>query len=174
MAMTVPVRTALQPIETPYRGYRFRSQPEARWAVFFDAAGIKWSYEDQSYKLNGRGYLPDFWLPQLETFVETKSDDEACKQALPMLRALVAATGHQEKTWIAREFWEQCPFCSSIHLGGFYSDLCNRVPCLAPLRRLAQLRKRGRYDLCCCVVACYEVNRPRRGPIPDAAGGIVE
>jgi hypothetical protein len=29
-------------------------------------------------------------------------------------------------------------------------------------------------DLCCCVVACYEVNRPRQGPIPDAAGGIVE
>jgi hypothetical protein len=29
-------------------------------------------------------------------------------------------------------------------------------------------------DLCCCVVACYEMNRPRQGPIPDAAGGIVE
>ena len=28
----------IRPIETEYRGYRFRSRFEARWAVFFDAA----------------------------------------------------------------------------------------------------------------------------------------
>ena len=29
-------------IETEYKGYRFRYRLEARWAVFFDACGVKW------------------------------------------------------------------------------------------------------------------------------------
>ena len=29
-------------IETKYKGFRFRSRLEARWAVFFDALGIEW------------------------------------------------------------------------------------------------------------------------------------
>jgi hypothetical protein len=43
----------IKPIETLYRGYRFRSRLEARWAVFFDAAGIRWRYEEQGYDLRG-------------------------------------------------------------------------------------------------------------------------
>ena len=35
----------LKAIETEYKGYRFRSRLEARWAVFFDACGVKWEYE---------------------------------------------------------------------------------------------------------------------------------
>lgn len=29
-------------VETVYKGYRFRSRLEARWAIFFDSLGIKW------------------------------------------------------------------------------------------------------------------------------------
>lgn len=59
--MTTPTIPA---IETEYAGHRFRSRLEARWAVFFDAMGIKWIYEPQGYELgNGQKYLPDFWLP---------------------------------------------------------------------------------------------------------------
>jgi len=36
---------------------------EARWAVFFDALGIKYEYEAEGYDLGGVWYLPDFWLP---------------------------------------------------------------------------------------------------------------
>lgn len=58
------LQTKIQPIETIYRGYRFRSRLEARWAVFFDALGIEWEYEPEGYKLSdGTWYLPDFWLP---------------------------------------------------------------------------------------------------------------
>lgn len=32
----------IKAIETYYKGYMFRSRLEARWAVFFDASGIKW------------------------------------------------------------------------------------------------------------------------------------
>ena len=34
-----------KPIETTYNGVRLRSRLEARWAVFFDALGVKWLYE---------------------------------------------------------------------------------------------------------------------------------
>jgi len=47
-------------IETKYKGYRFRSRLEARWAVFFDACGYKWEYEPEGFDLDGSYYLPDF------------------------------------------------------------------------------------------------------------------
>ena len=54
----------IKPIETQYKGYRFRSRLEARWAVFFDALNQKWEYEKEGYELeDGSKYLPDFWLP---------------------------------------------------------------------------------------------------------------
>lgn len=54
----------IKPIETIYNGYRFRSRLEARWAVFFDAAGIAYEYEPEGYTLrDGTRYLPDFYLP---------------------------------------------------------------------------------------------------------------
>ena len=37
----------VKPIETVYKGYRFRSRLEARWAVFFDALDIEWYYEPE-------------------------------------------------------------------------------------------------------------------------------
>lgn len=51
----------IKPIETIYKGYRFRSRLEARWAVFFDALGVEWEYEPEGFNLpSGRKYLPDF------------------------------------------------------------------------------------------------------------------
>lgn len=60
-------------IETVYNGYRFRSRLEARWAVFFDALGVAWEYEKEGFDLGKYGwYLPDFWLPAFDCFVEVK------------------------------------------------------------------------------------------------------
>ena len=54
---------AITAIPTEYKGYRFRSRLEARWAVFFDACGVKWEYEPEGFALpNGQFYLPDFLL----------------------------------------------------------------------------------------------------------------
>lgn len=53
----------MKAIETIYNGYKFRSRLEARWAVFFDAAGIKYEYEPEGFDLgDGCLYLPDFYL----------------------------------------------------------------------------------------------------------------
>ena len=49
-------------IQTTYKGYRFRSRLEARWAIFFDLSGMRWEYEVEPIKVNGEAYLPDFKL----------------------------------------------------------------------------------------------------------------
>jgi hypothetical protein len=53
----------LTPRPTTVYGCNFRSQLEARWAVFFTYAGIPWQYEPRLLPLpDGRNYLPDFLL----------------------------------------------------------------------------------------------------------------
>lgn len=78
-------------IQTAYRGYKFRSRLEARWAVFFDALGVKWDYEPEGFKFEENKwckmgetfYLPDFYIPDLAMYVEIKpydlSDEEIYK-----------------------------------------------------------------------------------------------
>lgn len=67
-------------IQTEYAGHLFRSRLEARWAVFFDHAGIKWQYEFQGYECKGHRYLPDFYLPDSNDFVEVKGDPEGLQK----------------------------------------------------------------------------------------------
>lgn len=63
----------IKAIETHYKGYRFRSRLEARWAMFFDGLGVQYEYEMEGYDLGKAGwYLPDFWLPQQRVIVEIK------------------------------------------------------------------------------------------------------
>jgi hypothetical protein len=68
-------------IPTEYRGITFRSKLEASWAEFFDDYDISWVYETVGYDLPLRigkhsddtiRYLPDFYLPDLESFFEVK------------------------------------------------------------------------------------------------------
>lgn len=81
----------IKPIETAYKGYKFRSRLEARWAVFFDTAGIKYEYESEGYETESGGrYLPDFYLPDFDLHVEVKRDTndgidevmEKCEKAI--------------------------------------------------------------------------------------------
>lgn len=62
-----------KPIQTRYKGCKFRSRLEARWAVFFDAMAIEWEYEKEGYELPSGNYLPDFWLPQVSMWAEVKA-----------------------------------------------------------------------------------------------------
>ena len=66
---------ALRAIETRYKGCRFRSRLEARWAVFFDSLEMPWVYEKEGFDLgDGVWYLPDFWLPKEECWFEVKGE----------------------------------------------------------------------------------------------------
>jgi hypothetical protein len=67
----------MKAIETRYKGYRFRSRLEARWAVFFDAINLTWEYEPEGVVVgDGQRYLPDFHLPDfggtIDLWVEIK------------------------------------------------------------------------------------------------------
>lgn len=69
MTRNSPIRA----ITTRYAGCAFRSRLEARWAVYFDHLDIKWDYEPEGFELgNGLRYLPDFWLPEFQLWVEIK------------------------------------------------------------------------------------------------------
>src|SRR6267143_803350 len=59
-------------IETIHSGYKFRSRLEARWSVFFETLGIEYRYEPEGFDLNGTWYLPDFYLPKLDHWIEIK------------------------------------------------------------------------------------------------------
>jgi hypothetical protein len=56
-------------IPTYYKGTRFRSRLEAKWACFFDLIGWNWEYEP----FDLAGYIPDFLiLGRAEMTVEVK------------------------------------------------------------------------------------------------------
>jgi len=67
-------------IPTEYKGYRFRSRTEARWAVFLDSAGEPWEYEKQGYDLPTRKYLPDFWLQDMNCWLEIKGEKPTAEE----------------------------------------------------------------------------------------------
>lgn len=81
-------------IETYFDGWRFRSRTEARWAVFFKTAGIPFEYELEGFNLGGIRYLPDFWLPEQNCWVEIKPDrQEQNTDAEERARRLAKETG---------------------------------------------------------------------------------
>ena len=76
--------TTITAIPTIYAGIQFRSRLEARWAVFMDALGVKWEYEPEGFTDGTLCYLPDFWLPNQNCYLEIKPDGpwyEDCKKA---------------------------------------------------------------------------------------------
>lgn len=83
----------LKAIETVYNGYRFRSRLEARWAVFLDTLKIPYEYEKEGYELPSGWYLPDFWLPSLNLWMEVKPTDPSDLEQRKC-HELTKASGH--------------------------------------------------------------------------------
>jgi hypothetical protein len=78
-----------------WRGRRFRSRTEARWAVFFDHLKVGCQYEPEGIALpDGRRYLPDFLVAGsivLEVKPPLAECDERDASSRDRLQALVAA-----------------------------------------------------------------------------------
>lgn len=63
----------IEPVPRDYRGTEFRSSLEANWAATLDSLSIEWEYEPKTFTLpSGEGYLPDFYLPKVGTWIEVK------------------------------------------------------------------------------------------------------
>lgn len=86
---------AIKAIPATYNGVQFRSRTEARWAVFFDALGVRWEYEHEGYQLPSGWYLPDFWLPEVSggMFAEIKPRRAPSERETKAIKELAAATG---------------------------------------------------------------------------------
>src|SRR5690606_22892638 len=71
--ITGGVKLALEAVPTYYHGTWFRSRLEADWAATLDQYGIAWTYEPETITLpSGKTYVPDFWLPDHDTWLEVK------------------------------------------------------------------------------------------------------
>lgn len=62
----------IKALDTFYNGYLFRSRLEAKWAVFFDALGWRYEYENKDFNLPSGRYLPDFYFPEIGVYAEVK------------------------------------------------------------------------------------------------------
>lgn len=71
--ITGGVKLALEAVPTYYHGTWFRSRLEADWAATLDQYRIAWTYEPETITLpSGKTYVPDFWLPDHDTWLEVK------------------------------------------------------------------------------------------------------
>ena len=67
----------MKAIQTEYKGILFRSRLEARWAILFDSFYLKWVYEPDCFLLsNNQKYTPDFYLSDLDLYIEIKPNFE--------------------------------------------------------------------------------------------------
>lgn len=98
-------------IPTTYKGVRFRSRLEARWAAFFDLASWPWLYEP----IDLDGYIPDFVVERRgrpKRLVEVKPALEVGELALPSLKIMASGWDGVATVVGARLFRER-----DLHLG---------------------------------------------------------
>ena len=83
-------------IETTYRGYKFRSRLEAKWACVFDQFGWQWEYEP----IDLNGYIPDFVLlwPHGQTLCEVKP--AMTRDELNLAQPKIEASGWEHEAMI--------------------------------------------------------------------------
>jgi hypothetical protein len=94
--------TGIRPIETQYKGYRFRSRLEARWAVFFDALGLPWEYEPEGFETPAGRYLPDFRVTSPDGFVvyvEVRPTNELEIRVHALNEVLAGTRAHCQFVW---------------------------------------------------------------------------
>ena len=101
----------IKAIETKYKGYRFRSRLEARWAVFFETAGYEWVYEPEGFDLGGGDYyLPDFFVrspyARRYSYVEIKpgQDFSPVRKGMPVY---LAGAVSMPRAWCDEETGEE-------------------------------------------------------------------
>ncbi len=70
-------------IPTFYEGYVFRSRLEVWWAYTLDEVEVPWLYEYKVFETPKGAYLPDFYLPEQDIWLEIKplrpNEDEVAK-----------------------------------------------------------------------------------------------
>lgn len=55
-----------------YNNIYFRSSYEMAYAKYLDSKNIKWKYEEITFNLGYTTYIPDFYLPKINEYIEIK------------------------------------------------------------------------------------------------------
>ena len=63
-----------------YKSIYMRSQLEIQCASVLDSFNIKWIYEPERFKLKDCTYLPDFYLPEFNIYLEVKGQDQGLEK----------------------------------------------------------------------------------------------
>jgi hypothetical protein len=121
----------MKAIETTYSGIRFRSKTEAKWALFMDIIGCKWIYEPEGYDLgDGIFYCPDFYLPDVDAFLEIKPITGGFPSPT---KQLAAQSGKRVVTMLGEPFFyqrdEDAGICHQLGLQNYGENWCSPDEC---------------------------------------------
>lgn len=111
--------TKIAAIPTTYKNVRFRSRLESNWARWLDDQEIVWSYEPEGFKIGGVWYLPDFYLPEINTIIEVKGVIQGLEKAYALFEAIQKLNYNEAiKEWYRldakeRKDWYQAHFAES-------------------------------------------------------------
>ena len=149
----------IKPKTTNYGEILYRSRIEAKWAVFFDSLGVEYEYEPYYEEVGTDhvtyNYLPDFYLPNQEIFLEIKPGIPVelekrkaafwCKdiQDIIILFNINPPTDKLENGWLFHfpnikkipiimkyYWWGECPKCGHIDIAEYaYITSCG---CFSP------------------------------------------
>jgi hypothetical protein len=71
-AIATTLNRGIKTIPTYFNGIKFRSRLEASYAKALLDLGMLYAYEPEGYEIDGTFYLPDFYLPEIKTYLEIK------------------------------------------------------------------------------------------------------
>lgn len=125
----IPRSATVKP--TVYRDTLFRSKSEANVAMSMDRSSIHWLYEPESYVLDGVQYTPDFYLPEINTFVEVKP--EVFSSEIDRIRQIVPFIG--KKLVVLSPDLRATDLCYEVYGAHFYEleTICVKEPVENPL-----------------------------------------
>ena len=132
---------ALQAIPTLYNGIKFRSRLEARWACFFDECKLKWNYELEGYEYGNYRYLPDFYLPESEVYVEVKPNMDFLKE-VKVFEKLVEFMKVSTKKVVV---FVDTPVKAKYYSYTGFTDITTGKPSLSELKGVWLLDKNDQY-----------------------------
>jgi hypothetical protein len=162
---------SIDAIETEYQGVRFRSRAEARWAVFFDALGVRWAHEHEPFDLASGRYLPDYWLPELETFVEIKGtlatprEKRLCAELAFTTGRRVVLFPYEPGAWLRPSF---AGYASEVWFGDGDGDI-GHVFCVCLVCGRIGVEYEGHAERICGDECCGEEGDGDRARVEEAA-----
>lgn len=87
---------------TTFEGVTYRSLTEARWAVFFDALGLTFSYEPEQIRLSSKEiYIPDFFIVDFRAYFEVKPSDNQTISVESRKARILAYDRPELNVWLA-------------------------------------------------------------------------